>query len=381
MSDTSAPFHRLPDELVVHIFRLAAASSLETCVALALVATWTRRLTLPILLRTVVLRSEAAATAFIHILDQDASRALLVENASLEFCGEERRDLHYSIIRRCPNLTNIAMFPEGFCDLAGLALINTNIIAPASRKLCISAALPILHHALLCILLNTNRSASPAPPLFAHVAHLDVSTYPDAIPNVFAHLTHLRVSVDDLDGCPDVATEILLNNAKLEMLVLSTRGVHYRDDEVAEWFWGAREGDGRLYVTGARSTLREWERMARRGGDIWEDAIRETEEWRLSRAPLLLRPSSTSNFRVYILSLTSKEIFAIHAGPSPASVFINFSGKPMPVVMPPLQARLCQHPAPDLDVILAAYHASNPHGSLRENIPAAVSSRFLRAAF
>ncbi|KII86552.1 hypothetical protein PLICRDRAFT_259077 [Plicaturopsis crispa FD-325 SS-3] len=283
----------LPIELVLRILRFAAASSTETSLALTLVAGWTRRLAIPYLLSTVVIRSRTAASAFIRFLDQDPRRAPLVENASLAFDGDGRGVLCCDIIGRCQNLTNVAMFSAPFYGF--VVLYDTHTPPRPPRTLHITV--PDADHEARGVILFVDALAGlrglRMSLVRSYITRLDVAALAgwsgrDNAFGCFPHLTHLRVAFEDTtrDEMYNVVTVALEENTRLEILVLSVDDARYRDDVAfAEWFWGARDRlEGRLYATSARNNLEEWERVARAGEDIWEDAIRETEDWRRSRA-------------------------------------------------------------------------------------------------
>ncbi|KII86551.1 hypothetical protein PLICRDRAFT_177316 [Plicaturopsis crispa FD-325 SS-3] len=292
MSDTPTPFHRLPDELVVHVFKLAAASSPETCLTLTLVAGWTRHIVSPYLLHTVVIRSEAAASAFICLLDEHPQYAALVENASVTFPGNDCGLLCFQIVQRCPNLTNIAMLGTSFESFARWRATDAGPALLPSRELHLTV--PPSANVLSSIvygLLNAMRHARnnvQSIPVLKNITRLDTALLPRwfgrARPfDALAHLTHLRVRfpLDDRRSY-EAVMRTPEKHANIQVLVLSVDGARYRDDVVfSEWFWDARDRmDGRLYVTSAHNTPEEWERVARDRGDIWEDAISETEDWR-----------------------------------------------------------------------------------------------------
>ncbi|KII86554.1 hypothetical protein PLICRDRAFT_259032 [Plicaturopsis crispa FD-325 SS-3] len=297
MPNTSSPFEGLPDELVLRIFTLAAASSFEACLALTLVAGWTRPIVLPYLLQTVVIRSEAAAESFIDLLVQNPHHAPLVKAASFAFAGDDRDGLCYGIVKRCQNLINVAMLPATFHDFAYWG----GTLFPPSRELHITVPAPPggdadgnfnFTNALASIIVR-QRYGGPPVPVVEHITRVDATILTGwsgrANPfGAFEHLTHVRVAFHSgpRGDMYNAVTVTLEKHANIQVLVFSVDDTHYRDDVVlAEWFWRTRDRmDGRLYVTGAQNTLEEWERAARGGSSIWDDAIRETEEWWLSRA-------------------------------------------------------------------------------------------------
>ncbi|KII86553.1 hypothetical protein PLICRDRAFT_177318 [Plicaturopsis crispa FD-325 SS-3] len=300
MPKTYFPFHGLPDELILHIFRLAAASSWDTCLALMLVASWTRHLAVPHLLKTVVIRSEAAAIAFVNFLDQDPRRAPLVKAVSFAFAGDDRGRLSYDIVQRCPNLTNIAMIPEAIYGFVRWRATDASAVVLPSHELHLTVPAPqiaadgdsVLIDSLVSAVVEARYSRLPMP-ILERITHLDTTVCPSWFRRekpfgAFTHLTHVRVDLHsgprgDIDKA---VTAMLRKHGKIKMLVLSVEDVHYREDVVfAEWFWGTRDQTNeRLYATSGWNTLEEWERAARDGNDIWDDAFRETEDWRCTRA-------------------------------------------------------------------------------------------------
>ncbi|KII86559.1 hypothetical protein PLICRDRAFT_259350 [Plicaturopsis crispa FD-325 SS-3] len=299
MLDNSSPFQGLPNELIVHIFTLAAASSSKTCLTLMLVAGWTSHLVLPYLFKTVVIRTEVAAKAFIDLLDRDPHCTSFVAAASLPFAGDDSSDLCYGIVQRCPNLIDIALLPEAFGAFRRRTT-DASTVLPPSRELHITVLVSETFMARESTYVRAFanfvvpvRYANMSMPILAHVTRIDTTHFPvhlgRIIPfNALTHLTHARIS---FYACPwdvlySAATGVLEKQPMVEMLVLRVIGMHSYDDSFAEWFWGMRDRmDGRIYATRARAwnPLEDWERAARSGNDIWHDAVRETEEWRLSR--------------------------------------------------------------------------------------------------
>jgi hypothetical protein len=75
----------LPNELVIHIFKLASATSRKFCRSLCLASSWTRDLALPYLLTTVVLKDMTSVRSFIQYISRHRDHGLFVRNLWLPF--------------------------------------------------------------------------------------------------------------------------------------------------------------------------------------------------------------------------------------------------------------------------------------------------------
>ncbi|KII89728.1 hypothetical protein PLICRDRAFT_39884 [Plicaturopsis crispa FD-325 SS-3] len=121
------PFQDLPDELVLSVFNFAAASSLQTCLALTLVASWTRVLAIPHLFSTVVLTNHNAFLAFSNALSHNNEHALLVHNLCDVSCDSSATYAALfleEVLSRCVTATNIAMPAATLHRLAMLIFAN-----------------------------------------------------------------------------------------------------------------------------------------------------------------------------------------------------------------------------------------------------------------
>lgn len=123
LTPPKSPFSRLPTEILLEIFRLAADSSLSCARALTLVASWTTHLGRTALYNTVVLRSPTRVATFINALSpkkkdfKDSKlprtlreRAMLMHD--LWFAGGTTRAEawhHVRLFDACANVTNYAL--------------------------------------------------------------------------------------------------------------------------------------------------------------------------------------------------------------------------------------------------------------------------------
>ncbi|KII91799.1 hypothetical protein PLICRDRAFT_38634 [Plicaturopsis crispa FD-325 SS-3] len=312
-------FHRLPDELVLKIFQIAAASSVQTCLELTLVASWVRDLVaVPYLVETVTFRRRETAVGFMNFLSRGPQYARYVHNICLPSLVDDPFSSNelFMLIKQCPNLTNVAMHLRWFTYRCINQLYRQFDPLPPSRELWITvpsvespAAAPgndtdFIHHTLGAIYYyygSRSNFSADAHPALSCVTRLNVTGCPPPWSETryginpfspFGRLTHLRIAFQGVSSSGTLrtaVTTILSQNEKLEVLilVLPVDKERYRsDDEFANWFWALRAVDGRFYVTHAQNTFKEWTCTARRRGSVWDDAMRETEEWRLLRLSL-----------------------------------------------------------------------------------------------
>ena len=123
MVNITPPFARLPPELVHHILNLAAAVSRYSALALYLVSTWVRRIALPHLFHTSVIKDSKSFEQFKDIThlpsDFDFCAASAVHNFWIDSHHFEIGDL-MSISMNYNNLIHIAVRLRGL-TLGGVA--------------------------------------------------------------------------------------------------------------------------------------------------------------------------------------------------------------------------------------------------------------------
>ncbi|KII83396.1 hypothetical protein PLICRDRAFT_180475 [Plicaturopsis crispa FD-325 SS-3] len=140
-------FAAFPPEIILYIFHLAAASSTQACLSLCLVASWTRALALPHLLRTVTLDTPQRLLLFAHLISPSPSpssspfpssspsstytapvrppypkfrHAHLVRAIHIHQSASPRRPaLLASLLTACPHLTHLALPAHLLATLIG----------------------------------------------------------------------------------------------------------------------------------------------------------------------------------------------------------------------------------------------------------------------
>ncbi|KII89792.1 hypothetical protein PLICRDRAFT_566164 [Plicaturopsis crispa FD-325 SS-3] len=296
------PFQDLPNELVLSVFKFAAASSFETCLALTLVASWTRVLALPHLYSTVVLTNHNAFTAFGNALRQSNERALLVHNLC-DVSGDSSATYATvldEVLSRCVNATNIAVPAATLHRLAmlifanflrtsvlpNLPLVELTIVTPDDSNDVNFRGLDVLQGWLVSIVFPSTES--PLTRLLDSITHLDLSCAHDPVmisrvASLFRGLTHLKVLFDYYNDELSLNVQLSFKaylSPTLKQLVLAPEdeGI-FADVAFAAWFWEARREEGRLCISRTRTTAASWEDNIRRRSSIWEMATRETQEW------------------------------------------------------------------------------------------------------
>jgi hypothetical protein len=117
MSQRPSLFIHLPTELVTYILQLAAAGSHHCSLAICLVASWTRRITLPHLFHTIVIEGIIAYTKFQeYIIDPPSPYVPTNTNFAGPFVngvwlelGQFNRIVLPTVFEACENITHWAL--------------------------------------------------------------------------------------------------------------------------------------------------------------------------------------------------------------------------------------------------------------------------------
>ncbi|KII83235.1 hypothetical protein PLICRDRAFT_455464 [Plicaturopsis crispa FD-325 SS-3] len=319
------PFQSLPTELALHTLGFAVASSRETCLALTLVASWMRDLTLPHLLATVVIRNPFQFPKFRDWLVAHPQYALHVKNLYivpvLNITGTLEKDMLLDIMGLCTEIGNIVvsvthlhllLWPINAKSLSDPATSGSS----AARRLQITmieryrgewgddSGGPFVG-------LTVNFHHHRVPPVTAPngsntlsvLTRLDIdnsafrSLYKGfqtathaAILRLFSNVTRVRWGIPPdfrPDEFPDFFDDVkayLSEHPLLELLVLVVAPDNELPTATVQWFIAAREADRRLCISSADvNAVAVWERTIEDGGDIWAEAVRETEAWVLSQ--------------------------------------------------------------------------------------------------
>lgn len=291
-----APFPRLANELVHLILNFAAASSIETCLALTLVAAWTRELALPHLFSTVLFKSASALSHFrltrrppalspsssfspsSTFSTSTAACPQLVQNiwaVCSEFGaapGPESARAAYDLLAllfECPNLSRLAVADWFLAWL--VSYVRHDSPKAAGRALaCALQTQGRREWSLTIAGASMEEGVHYSPwmtlpaamsPVFDMVTRLRLNAErgTKAIPGVlrmFPRLTHLMATLK-LDGLQDLArTEAdiqLPGSGDLVCLVLAVEDRRLLSDSVfVDWFRGVRKTDSRIYLDFSR---------------------------------------------------------------------------------------------------------------------------------
>ncbi|KDR74293.1 hypothetical protein GALMADRAFT_575278 [Galerina marginata CBS 339.88] len=282
----------LPPELVDNIFHYACILSTSFCVALCQISTWTRRLALPYLYSTVVLKDMAAQEAFsrnllprtvpIHPPQPDFHPTKYVRSLWTEAVSSRV----LSIFAPCDGISNLALHVDNF-----LWLIHASSTA-ALRVSKLSTRSITRKNDLYLLILDAqaknwsqksfvNNNASLTSPIFEKITHLRVgsigsySTHLDLAH--FTRLSHIAVpyhrpqeqNLSDLLRVFDFPSTIFLVVVLMTDL-LST--AQYQ--EAVDWVIQTRVTNSGIYTLTSRQPdlQAEWEAEVRRGLSIWDKA-------------------------------------------------------------------------------------------------------------
>lgn len=287
----------LPNELVVHSFKFAAATSREFCFCLSVVSSWTRDLALSYLLSTMILKTPQEVDRFIEYLTRHPKYATFIVNISLpsqdDYC---LRDLLAvtELLQVCHRLVNLSV-PGALLWYAHSSAFNFPHFQGHGLRLFIHD----YSHVTTKSWLRQPNTLGIRSHMFKMITHIhtyyqffvDQSYGIGAYVAKFPQLTHLAVdvvepdlplAVDDFSGAlksPTLTALVLVidhqcppNEASIRALRngLCARSTDRLRVRVA--FGGP--------LTVWRGDRRRWiDEVEGYSCDIWERAVRDTEEW------------------------------------------------------------------------------------------------------
>ena len=289
MVDMASPFAGLPPEFVHHILNLAAAASRYSVLALCLVASWVRRIALPHLFHTSVIKDLKSYKQFEDIMRLPSDFDFCAASAVHNFWMDPRHFEIGDLMSVCTNYNNPTHIAACLCELSWMGFVRWHWITFAhgsgrDLKLTVLAPMP--------------SSSGPATVLFfRRVTHicLDIDAY--ARPcnlERFSRLSHLAVPYVG-DGDPSYPTGGLQPFLKLQsskmlvVVVIKADLVDAARENWANWVKEMRKMDSRVYFAehDAKYTIRgEWQKEMRGGVSIWDRAIQFTAEWEAANANL-----------------------------------------------------------------------------------------------
>jgi hypothetical protein len=289
----------LCNELVIYIFKIASATSRESCLALSLVATWTREIALPYLFETLLLKSHSKAKLFTNYVLNHRNLATFIRNlwlppAYTEHQPPSKFDKYdiMGLLRACDHLENLAA--------EGLHLRYANPDAFVFPHLQVKGLRlfvyeNISHQSFLPYPLSYNLSTRSH--MYSLVTHLYVNDYfftdrhgISSYIATFPRLTHFAVATFRRAFIPRLESfRQTLMSPTLVALVIVTSRDPMMGDSVRRLYRGLCEQKTerlRVYVafgTRPMTSLKEesmWLDMVEgRSCDVWERAIKDTEDW------------------------------------------------------------------------------------------------------
>ena len=181
------PYPPLPNELIHHIFTLAAVSDLESCRQLCLVSSWARLLVLPHLMPTVVIMKYKhwllGPASSLTLNDQWVSPTLFTKHLWINDYREgDASDIDFRVaFSRCPNITHLSVAGR---DLPDIARQNAHEFLPYTSRLIVQGCeKPFEHHI----------------PLFSQITDLRLDLLPDQLESFdlikFPVISHLTIDI------------------------------------------------------------------------------------------------------------------------------------------------------------------------------------------
>jgi hypothetical protein len=284
-----APFPELPPELVHVIFHHAARWSTEFCLTLCRVSSWTRRLALPHLYSTVILKNHGSSSHYIKRLSKPPLTPPQYDfhpkTVLRSLWNEPVSDRIVSIFEQCDDLVHMALHPDNL-----FWLFHASSSSASYRRLSHDAITrkQDLHIVIVAgtrlVLRSLTRFIDQDPslitPLFSQITHLRLARIDeyetDLLISQFTRLTHLAVPFWLSSHNPSMLDRTL-NHQSLEVLVVviyvDLVGVedHLR---VESWFRERKAGKRVFIVDSTFDGLqKEWEEEVRGGKDLWSVAV------------------------------------------------------------------------------------------------------------
>jgi len=289
-----SPFTRIPPELVHRILNLAAAASRHSSLDICLVASWARRIALPHLFHTIVIKDKESNSQFNTFLlspphspvDFTFPIAPFVTNIWMECIHD--LDCIIPVNELCDNVTHLALYPLLFFWLL-------HITTPQSKEhtteMKVSDHVFDRSHDLNLTLLapmDSRASLFAGSPLFHRITHICLATIKAYDTQqgfeLFSRLSHLSVPYRGVARHHPTALQGFLKLESLQMLVVAIieEVVQEADlKELEKWVREVRKTDGRVYLVGRHTAniQAEWENEMRGEKCIWERAIQYTATW------------------------------------------------------------------------------------------------------
>ncbi|PPQ72053.1 hypothetical protein CVT26_006736 [Gymnopilus dilepis] len=282
----------LPTELVIDIFVHGCELSTEISLALSQVSTWARKIALPYVYQTVVIKNHATKQAFAKTLNQRSIQAPHPDFRPKDYVQslwlEAVSNRTLTIFSSCDNLVNLALPADNM-----MWLVYSSSPASSANVMSMLPPRTITRKKDLHVLilnaknpkwsLRNNVSNNPAhtSPFFAKVTHLRIglvgpyNTHLDLAH--FTRLTHIAVpyhqpedqNLSDLLRVFDFPATVFLVVVLLRDMLSDTQ---YQ--KAIDWVRQTRVTNPKVYVVTSRhSDLQsEWEEEARRGFSIWDKA-------------------------------------------------------------------------------------------------------------
>ncbi|KIM77997.1 hypothetical protein PILCRDRAFT_11653 [Piloderma croceum F 1598] len=297
-------FNHLPTELVYHVFHLASASSRTSCLAICLVASWARRIALPNLFHTVVIKDDTAYSEFENYLsnpsyvlpNSSVIPTSLVNGVWMEGAEPWQCNRMSSVFEACENITHLALQKEFFYQLVRSSSPLVGLrhgekrISPRALARNQDLHITVMDARSIDWVLTEHYQVEVGyrSPIFDKVTHLRlavIDSYKMLIGLAcFSRLSHISVPYY-LDGFHKARhLQHILELKSLKMLVIAVATDIIREaswKRLEKWVRKTRETDGRVYLVKPSSVYirDEWEAETRGGESIWDRAVRYTDEW------------------------------------------------------------------------------------------------------
>ncbi|KAL0948870.1 hypothetical protein HGRIS_008989 [Hohenbuehelia grisea] len=290
----------LPTELVIYILETTAQISVQFCLTLSLVSSWTRRLALPHLFTTVVLKDNTSFFKFLEPLDKqppkhpwpDCRPLHHVQNLWLEVAQPSLR----TVFSGCCNLQKLALDHEAF---TWLVFLSSTLAEDRCRQAFLPFANPtrstgldvlmILHDRRNWTNLLKHYQDSYFVPRITRLRLPYLKSYDrQCLPaKSFPRLSHLAIPFYDLQLHDLALLEPVLALEGLEVLVVvimtdRTSSAAYKS--VLAWFSNTHSMTSKVFLAEATSDDVEtsWKLEGKGGDSIWDCATVFTQSLTLN---------------------------------------------------------------------------------------------------
>jgi hypothetical protein len=279
----------LPPELVDYVFRCGCILSTSFCLALCQTSAWTRKLALPYLYSTIIIKNTQTArhiyrTVVEHPTDSLYPGLLLRNYIRSVYVDSDVFEMPMDIFRNCDRLSRLALGEEIF---------RLTVLFSSDHSGYSTSSIGISEHAILCkpdihllIFCISNPELSPSfrnSPLFFKVTHLRfgrMRSYSKCIDGYLAHfkrLTHIALPYQrpQVHILPDLLHVFdHLPMTFLVVVLLTDQLSEEERQDALRWVVDVHKSNYRVSVVLSQlgDLQTEWEEEARHGLSIWDKA-------------------------------------------------------------------------------------------------------------